>query len=108
MADVEQAGLTVLSEAAAEYCRVVFDLFPDEALVRVLLVSDEARWLNAWEEQSLHFVASGLAQSHPVDRPELGSAIQTAVEALATAPNVTASGGEGGARRGRKSSCKTA
>jgi len=96
---VEQTGLAVLSEAAVQYCRVVFDLFPDEALVRVLLVgSDRPRWLNSWEQQSLPPVISGLSDSNPTPNPDLGAALTLAVEELKRAPAV----GRGGTpERGR-------
>uniref|UniRef100_A0A8D9EME3 Protein asunder n=1 Tax=Cacopsylla melanoneura TaxID=428564 RepID=A0A8D9EME3_9HEMI len=56
-------------EAVFEYCRIVWDLFPDRKLIRVILSDVQAQSLNSWsqEEQNLVHCMYSLTSigSHP-------------------------------------------
>lgn len=73
-------------EAAVEYCRVVWDLFPDGKLVRFVVSDSAAHILNTWAvtQQNLTHILNGLCLVGPV-RPGAGGDVVglcAAIEAL--------------------------
>ncbi|XP_034830485.1 integrator complex subunit 13 [Maniola hyperantus] len=82
-------------EAAVEYCRIVWDLFPEGKLVRFVVSDSAAHILNTWAvaQQNLTHVLNGLCLVGPVRRGAGGDVVGlcAAIEALAEAsPTQTA------------------
>ncbi|XP_045771930.1 integrator complex subunit 13 [Maniola jurtina] len=76
-------------EAAVEYCRIVWDLFPEGKLVRFVVSDSAAHILNTWAvaQQNLTHVLNGLCLVGPVRRGAGGDVVGlcAAIEALAEA-----------------------
>ncbi|XP_052740102.1 protein asunder isoform X2 [Bicyclus anynana] len=74
-------------EAAVEYCRIVWDLFPEGKLVRFIVSDSAAHILNTWAiaQQNLTHVLNGLCLVGPVRRGAGGDVVGlcAAIEALA-------------------------
>ncbi|CAH2236830.1 jg8580 [Pararge aegeria aegeria] len=74
-------------EAAVEYCRIVWDLFPEGKLVRFVVSDSAAHILNTWAiaQQNLTHVLNGLCLVGPVRRGAGGDVVGlcAAIEALA-------------------------
>uniref|UniRef100_T1J846 Protein asunder n=1 Tax=Strigamia maritima TaxID=126957 RepID=T1J846_STRMM len=58
---------TCSAEAAVEYCRIVWDIYPRDKLIRFILSDSSAHILNSWspEEQNLNQIMNGLARCGP-------------------------------------------
>lgn len=54
-------------EAVLEYIRIVYDVFPSEKLIQLIVSDNEAYSLNSWnpQEQSLQHMTNMLARLHP-------------------------------------------
>ncbi|XP_045448678.1 integrator complex subunit 13 [Melitaea cinxia] len=74
-------------EAAVEYCRIVWDLFPEGKLVRFIVSDSSAHILNTWAltQQNLTHILNGLCLVGPVRRGAGGDVVGlcAAIEALA-------------------------
>ncbi|XP_028158426.1 protein asunder [Ostrinia furnacalis] len=74
-------------EAAVEYCRIVWDLFPEGKLVRFVVSDSAAHILNTWAvtQQNLTHILNGLCLVGPVRRGAGGDVVGlcAAIEALA-------------------------
>ncbi|PZC82974.1 hypothetical protein B5X24_HaOG208841 [Helicoverpa armigera] len=74
-------------EAAVEYCRIVWDLFPEGKLVRFVVSDNTAHMLNTWAvaQQNLTHLLNGLCLVGPVRRGAGGDVegLVAAIEALA-------------------------
>ncbi|CAH1645592.1 unnamed protein product [Spodoptera littoralis] len=74
-------------EAAVEYCRIVWDLFPEGKLVRFVVSDNTAHMLNTWvaSQQNLTHLLNGLCLVGPVRRGAGGDVegLVAAIEALA-------------------------
>ncbi|CAK1547103.1 unnamed protein product [Leptosia nina] len=74
-------------EAAVEYCRVVWDLFPEGKLVRFIVSDAAAHILNTWAvaQQNLTHILNGLCLVGPVRRGAGGDVVGlcAAIESLA-------------------------
>ncbi|KAG7302829.1 hypothetical protein JYU34_012809 [Plutella xylostella] len=73
-------------EAAVEYCRIVWDLFPEGKLVRFVISDSAAHILNTWVtvQQNLTHLLNGLCLVGPVRRGAGGNVVGLcpAIEAL--------------------------
>ncbi|KPJ02727.1 Cell cycle regulator Mat89Bb [Papilio xuthus] len=73
-------------EAAVEYCRIVWDLFPEGKLIRFVVSDSAAHLLNTWTEaqQNLTHILNGLCLVGPVRRGAGGDVVGlcAAIEAL--------------------------
>ncbi|XP_059045423.1 protein asunder [Achroia grisella] len=73
-------------EAAVEYCRIVWDLFPEGKLVRFVVSDSAAHILNTWavSQQNLTHILNGLCLVGPVRRGAGGDVVGlcAAIEAL--------------------------
>ncbi|KAM3964456.1 integrator complex subunit 13 asun [Aphomia sociella] len=73
-------------EAAVEYCRIVWDLFPEGKLVRFVVSDSAAHILNTWAiaQQNLTHILNGLCLVGPVRRGAGGDVVGlcAAIEAL--------------------------
>ncbi|GBP29731.1 Protein asunder [Eumeta japonica] len=73
-------------EAAVEYCRIVWDLFPDGKLVRFVVSDSAAHILNSWiaNQQNLNHILNGLCLIGGVRRGAGGDVVGlcAAIEAL--------------------------
>ncbi|CAB3224018.1 unnamed protein product [Arctia plantaginis] len=73
-------------EAAVEYCRIVWDLFPDGKLVRFVVSDSAAHILNTWavSQQNLTHILNGLCLVGPVRRGAGGdvAGLCAAIQAL--------------------------
>ncbi|KAG6445843.1 hypothetical protein O3G_MSEX004138 [Manduca sexta] len=76
-------------EAAVEYCRIVWDLFPEGKLVRFVVSDSAAHILNTWAttQQNLTHILNGLCLVGPVRRGAGGDVVGlcAAIEALGEA-----------------------
>lgn len=76
-------------EAAVEYCRIVWDLFPESKLVKFVVSDSVAHILNTWAalQQNLTHVLNGLCLVGPVRRGAGGDVVGlcAAIEALGEA-----------------------
>ncbi|CAH2106463.1 unnamed protein product [Euphydryas editha] len=74
-------------EAAVEYCRIVWDLFPEGKLVRFVVSDSSAHILNTWAltQQNLTHILNGLCLVGPVRRGAGGDVVGlcAAIEGLA-------------------------
>ncbi|XP_072932078.1 integrator complex subunit 13 isoform X1 [Epargyreus clarus] len=86
LAPVCKSLWTCSVEAAVEYCRIVWDLFPEGKLVRFVVSDSLAHVLNTWApaEQNLTLVLNGLCIVGPVRRGAGGDVVGlcAAIEAL--------------------------
>lgn len=48
---VFKSSWTCSIEAAVEYCRIVYDIFPNEYLVKVVVSDDDAHVMNSWSHE---------------------------------------------------------
>ncbi|XP_041978062.1 protein asunder [Aricia agestis] len=82
-------------EAAVEYCRIVWDLFPEGKLVRFVVSDSNAHLLNTWAstQQNLTHILNGLCLVGPVRRGAGGDVVGlvAAIESLAEPSPVQAS-----------------
>ncbi|XP_049869046.1 protein asunder [Pectinophora gossypiella] len=73
-------------EAAVEYCRIVWDLFPEGKLVRFVISDSSAHILNTWAttQQNLTHILNGLCLVGPVRRGAGGDVVGlvAAIESL--------------------------
>ncbi|XP_045535653.1 protein asunder [Papilio machaon] len=73
-------------EAAVEYCRIVWDLFPEGKLIRFVVSDSAAHLLNTWAvaQQNLTHILNGLSLVGPVRRGAGGDVVGlcAAIEAL--------------------------
>ncbi|CAG5031723.1 unnamed protein product [Parnassius apollo] len=73
-------------EAAVEYCRIVWDLFPEGKLIRFVVSDSAAHILNTWAvaQQNLTHILNGLCLVGPVRRGAGGDVVGlcAAIEAL--------------------------
>lgn len=62
-------------EAVLEYIRIVYDVFPSDKLIQLIVSDNEAYSLNSWnpQEQSLQHMTNMLARLHPPDNIHGGS-----------------------------------
>lgn len=60
---------TCATESALEYCRIVWDIFPEDKLIQFVVCDQDGKSVNSWkaEDQNSFAVASGLAK---VGRPD--------------------------------------
>ncbi|CAH0719407.1 unnamed protein product, partial [Brenthis ino] len=82
-------------EAAVEYCRIVWDLFPEGKLVRFVVSDTAAHVLNTWAvaQQNLTFILNGLCLIGPVRRGAGGDVVGlcASIEALGEPSPIQAS-----------------
>jgi hypothetical protein len=71
-APVVKTMWTCVVESVLEYCRIVWDIFPTEKLIRFVVSNQDVRVLNSWngKEQNLGIIAAGLASSSLPDPQE--------------------------------------
>src|SRR6218665_3499937 len=67
LAPIFKSLWTCNSEAFLEYIRIVYDVFPSEKLIQLIVSDNEAYSLNSWnpQEQSLQHMTNMLARLHP-------------------------------------------
>nr|CAD7403948.1 unnamed protein product [Timema cristinae] len=72
LAPISKSLWTCSVEAAIEYCRVVWDLFPQGKLVRFIVSDLSARILNTWspQQQNIQHIISSLASIGVPPRPQ--------------------------------------
>nr|CAD7443228.1 unnamed protein product [Timema bartmani] len=72
LAPISKSLWTCSVEAAIEYCRVVWDLFPQGKLVRFIVSDLLARTLNTWspQQQNIQHIISSLATIGVPPRPQ--------------------------------------
>ncbi|KAJ2946172.1 hypothetical protein O0L34_g5106 [Tuta absoluta] len=82
-------------EAAVEYCRIVWDLFPEGKLVRFVISDSSAHLLNTWAatQQNLTHILNGLCLVGPVRRGAGGDVVGlvAAIESLSEPSTAQAS-----------------
>ncbi|RZF33650.1 hypothetical protein LSTR_LSTR007028 [Laodelphax striatellus] len=63
LAPISKSLWTCSVEAAIEYCRIVWDIFPEGKLVRFVVSDSTAHILNSWNQsqQNLHHLLNGLS-----------------------------------------------
>lgn len=88
LAPITKSLWTCSVEAAIEYCRIVWDIFPTEKLIRFVVSDSSATTLNSWlqEEQSLNHLMTALAQIGPIQsgrkQSNILAGLNAAIEAL--------------------------
>ncbi|KAG8176539.1 hypothetical protein JTE90_014884 [Oedothorax gibbosus] len=67
LAPLSKSLWTCSVEAAIEYCRIVWDIFPTEKLIRFIVSDTSSLTLNTWnqDQQNLNLLMSSLAQVGP-------------------------------------------
>ncbi|KAF8766812.1 integrator complex subunit 13-like isoform X1 [Argiope bruennichi] len=67
LAPLSKSLWTCSVEAAIEYCRIVWDIFPTEKLIRFIVSDSESLTLNTWaqDQQNLSHLMGALAQVGP-------------------------------------------
>ncbi|XP_054708924.1 integrator complex subunit 13-like [Uloborus diversus] len=67
LAPLSKSLWTCSVEAALEYCRIVWDIFPSEKLIRFIVSDNCAYQLNTWAQsnQNVHQLMAGLAHVGP-------------------------------------------
>lgn len=77
LAPINKSMWTCATEAVMEYCRIVWDLFPQEKLLQFVVSDQEPKQIASWdtEEQDSTVLTNGLAQC---GRPEPESRKKTA------------------------------
>ncbi|VVC96837.1 unnamed protein product [Leptidea sinapis] len=82
-------------EASVEYCRIVWDLFPEGKLVRFVVSDASAHVLNNWtpSQQNLNHILNGLSLVGPVRRGAGGDVVGlcAAIDSLAEPSPIQAS-----------------
>ncbi|PRD20101.1 UNVERIFIED_CONTAM: asun [Trichonephila clavipes] len=67
LAPLSKSLWTCSVEAAIEYCRIVWDIFPTEKLIRFIVSDTSSLTLNSWsqDQQNLNHLMAALAQVGP-------------------------------------------
>ncbi|GIY08577.1 hypothetical protein CDAR_432931 [Caerostris darwini] len=89
LAPLSKSLWTCSVEAAIEYCRIVWDIFPTEKLIRFIVSDNTSRTLNSWsqEQQNLSHLMAALAQVGPPENISIKDCnvmhgLNAAIEAL--------------------------
>ncbi|XP_018907328.1 integrator complex subunit 13 [Bemisia tabaci] len=80
LAPISKSLWTCSIEATVEYCRIVWDLFPQEKLVRVIASDSRAYILNSWsmDQQNVNHLLNAASIGVP-PRPKPGSSMEYSV-----------------------------
>lgn len=90
LAPISKSLWTCSVEAAVEYCRIVWDLFPQGKLIRFVVSDSTAHTLNSWspQQQNLAYILNGTAsvgvppRAHPTNEFSVIHGLRAAIEAL--------------------------
>ncbi|XP_064633447.1 integrator complex subunit 13-like [Lineus longissimus] len=90
LAPITKTMWTCNVEAALEYCRIIWDIYPEDKLIQVMVCDSSCTSLNTWQptEQNSQQLLTGLAQLGPpvesekCNSTELISGLTEAIQAL--------------------------